>query len=93
MLSCCFHLKYTIIVKVCLRMVLILYHGVKSNFLNRFEEAMNRIEISSSAALLIELSLTFRTDTHSDTFAEFAQRLLNNIKKLSSGYSPVDIIC
>ena len=70
-----------------------LYHGVKSNILNRFEQVANRTEISSSAALLIELSPMFRSDTHSGTFEEFTRRLFNNIKKLSSGYSRVDIIC
>ena len=45
-----------------------LYHGVKSNILNRFEQVANRTEISSSAALLIELSPMFRSDTHSGTF-------------------------
>ena len=49
-----------------------LYHGVKSNILNRFEHVTNRIEISSSAALLIELSPLFRSDTHFGTFEEFA---------------------
>ena len=70
-----------------------LYHVVKSNILNRFEQVANRTEISSSAALLIELSPMFRSDTHSGTFEEFTRRLFNNIKKLSSGYSRVDIIC
>ena len=53
----------------------------------------NRIEILSSAALLIELSPLFRSDTHFGTFGEFARWFFNNIKKLSSGYSSVDIIC
>ena len=70
-----------------------LYRGVKTNILNRFEQVTNRIEISSSAALLIELSPKFKSDTYSGTFEEFTRRLLNNIKKLSSGYSRVDIIC
>ena len=70
-----------------------LYHGVKSNILNRFEQVANRTEISSSAALLIELSPMFRSDTHSGTFEEFTRQLFNNIKKLSSGYWRVDIIC
>ena len=70
-----------------------LYHDFKSNILNRFEQVTNRIEISSAAALLIELSLKFRSDTHSGTFEELARRLFNNIKKLSTGYSHADIIC
>ena len=70
-----------------------LYHGFKSNILNRFEQVTNRIEISSSAALLIELSLMFRSDTHSGTFEELARRLFNNIKKLPTGYSHADTIC
>ena len=70
-----------------------LYRGVKTNILNRFEQETNRIEISSSAALLIELSPKFKSDTYSGTFEEFSRRLFNNIKKLSSGYSLVDIIC
>ena len=70
-----------------------LYRGVKANILNRFEQETNRIEISSSAALLIELSPKFKSDTYSGTFEEFTRRLFNNIKKLSSGYSLVDIIC
>ena len=70
-----------------------LYRGVKTNILNRFEQVTNRIEISSSAALLIELSPKFKSDTYSGTFEEFTRRLFNNIKKLSSGYSLVDIIC
>ena len=70
-----------------------LYHGLKSNILNRFEQVTNRIEISSSAALLIELSPVFRRDTHYGTFEEFTRRLLNNVKKFPSGYSRVDIIC
>ena len=45
-----------------------LYHGVRSNILNRFEQMANRIQISSSAALLIELNPMFRSDTHSSTF-------------------------
>ena len=32
-----------------------LYRGVKTNILNRFEQVTNRIEISSSAALLLNL--------------------------------------
>ena len=67
-----------------------LYHGVKSNILNWFEQVTNRIEISSSTALLIELSPMFRSNTPSGTFGEFARRLFNNIKKSSSGYSRVD---
>ena len=70
-----------------------LYRGVKTNILNRFEQETNRIEISSSAALLIELSPKLKSDTYSGTFEEFTRRLFNNIKKLSSGYSLVDIIC
>ena len=35
----------------------------------------------------------FRSDTYSGTFEEFTRRLFNNIEKLSSGYSRVDIIC
>ena len=69
-----------------------LHHGVKYNIPNRFEQVTNRIEISSSAALLIELSPMFRSDTHSGTFQEFARRLFNNISKLSSSYSRVNII-
>ena len=42
---------------------------------------------------MIELSPIFRSDTHSGTFKELAQRLFNNVKKLSTGYSGVDIIC
>ena len=53
----------------------------------------NRFEILSSAALLIELSPLFRSDTHFGAFGEFARWFFNNIKKLSSGYSSVDIIC
>ena len=34
----------------------------------------------------------FRNDTHSGTFEEFARRLFNNINKLSSSYSRVNII-
>ena len=49
-----------------------LYHGVRSNILNQIEQVTNRIEISSSAALLIELSPMFRCGTHSGTFEEFA---------------------
>ena len=70
-----------------------LYHGVKSNILNRFEQVTNRTEMSSPAALLIELSPMFRSGTHSATFEEFARRLFNNITKSSSGYSRADIIC
>ena len=47
-----------------------LYHGVKSNIFNRFKQVTSRIEISSSAVLLIELSPMFRSDTHSGTFEE-----------------------
>ena len=70
-----------------------LHHGVKSNILNRFEQVTNRIETSWSAVLLIELNPMFRSDTHSDTFEEFARRLFNNNKKSFSDYSRVDIIC
>ena len=70
-----------------------LYHGVKSNIINWFEYVTNRIEILSSAALLIELSPLLRSDTHFGTFGEFARWFFNNIKKLSSGYSSVNIIC
>ena len=47
-----------------------LYHGVKSNIFKRFKQVTSRIEISSSAVLLIELSPMFRSDTHSGTFEE-----------------------
>ena len=47
-----------------------LYHGVKSNIFNWFKQVTSRIEISSSAVLLIELSPMFRSDTHSGTFEE-----------------------
>ena len=70
-----------------------LHQTVKSNILNRFEQVTNKIEISSSAALLIGLSPIFKSDIHFGTFEEFARRLFNNIKKLSSGHSRVDIIC
>ena len=50
-----------------------LYRGVKTNILNRFEQVTNRIEISSSAALLIELSPKFKSDTYSGTFEEFTR--------------------
>ena len=50
---------------IILSMILIC---VKSNILNWFEQLANKNEISSSAALLIELSPMFRSDTHSDTF-------------------------
>ena len=70
-----------------------LHQSVKSNILNRFEQVTNKIEISSSAALLIELSPIFRSDTHFGTFEEFTRRLFNNIKKLSSSHSGVYIIC
>ena len=40
-----------------------LYHVVKPNILKRFEQVTNRIEISSSAPLLIEHSPMFRSDT------------------------------
>ena len=70
-----------------------LYHGVKSNILNRFEHVTNKIEISLSAALLIELSPFFRSDTHIGTFEEFARRLFDKIEKIANGYSRVDIIC
>ena len=39
-----------------------LYHGAKSNILNRFEQLTNKTEISSSAALLTENSSIFRSD-------------------------------
>ena len=70
-----------------------LYHGVKSNILNRFEHVTNRIEISSLAALLIELSPLFRSDTHIGTFEEFARRVFDKIEKIAKVYSCVDIIC
>ena len=54
---------------------------------------LKHIIISSSAALLIERSPMFRSGTHSGTFGEFARQLFNNIKKLFSVYSRVDIIC
>ena len=41
---------------------------------------------------MIELSPMFRSDTRSGTFEEFARRLFNNINKLSSSYSRVNII-
>ena len=58
-----------------------LYHSVKFNIFNRFEQVTNRTEISSTAALLIEFSPMIRRETHSGTFEEFARRLFNNIKK------------
>ena len=54
---------------------------------------LKHIIISSSAALLIERSPMFSSGTHSGTFGEFARQLFNNIKKLFSVYSRVDIIC
>ena len=60
-------------------MVLILYHGIKSNILNRFQQVINRIEVSSLAALLIELRPMFRSDTHSDTL----QNSLNDFLMIS----------
>ena len=62
-----------IIVKVCLRMVLICIIVVKTNSLNQFEQVTNRIEISSSAALLIEPSPKFKSDTYPGTFEEFTR--------------------
>ena len=42
---------------------------------------------------MIKVSPVFRSDTYSGTFEEFTQQLFNNIKKLSSEYSCVVIIC
>ena len=88
MLSCCFHLKYMIMVKVRLRMVLICI--MVSNPI--FQIDSNKWQIELSAALLIELSPMFRSDTYSGTFEEFARRLFNNINKLSSSYSRANIV-
>ena len=60
-----------------------LYHSLKSNILNVFEQVTNRFEISSLAVLLIGFSPMFRKDTHSGTFDKFPRQLLNNVQKLS----------
>ena len=54
-----------IIVKDCLRMVLICI--MVSNILDRFKQVTNRTETSSSAVLSIELSPVLKSDTHSGT--------------------------
>ena len=64
--SCCFHLKYD----YCQSLSedgSDLYHGVKSNILDRFKQVTNRTETSSSAVLSIELSPVLKSDTHSGT--------------------------
>ena len=70
-----------------------LYHGTKSSILQRFEKTSAPSPSSASAALVVELSPMFRSGNHSGTFEEFAQRLFNEIQRLSLGYSRVDIIC
>ena len=77
-----------IMVKVRLRMVLICI--MVSNPI--FQIDSNKWQIELSAALLIELSPMFRSDTYSGTFEEFARRLFNNINKLSSSYSRANIV-
>ena len=84
--SCCFHLTYD----YCQSLSedgSDLYHGVKSNILDRFKQVTNRTEISSSAVLSIELSSVLKKDNHSGTC-----ELFNNIKKLSSVSARADII-
>ena len=70
-----------------------LYHGTKSSILQRFEKTTSKAPCSSSAVLIVELSPMFRSDNHSGSFESFSKRLFNVIKKLSSGFSRVDIIC
>ena len=90
MLSCCFHLKYMIIDKVCQKTIQIC---IMVSNPNRFEQVTNRNEISSSAAPMIEPIPMLRSDTLSGTSENKFARRFNNINKLFSSYSRVNIIC
>ena len=67
-----------------------LYHGTKSNILQRFDKTPAK---QPMAALIVELSPMFRKVDHSRSFEMSSKKLYGEIGKLSSGYSRVDVIC
>ena len=88
MLSCCIHLKYMIIIKVFLWMILIcimLSNPIFSNDLNKWQ-----IELKFHHQLLYWLNIVQCLEV---TLEEFTWRMFNNIKKLSIEYSLVDMTC
>ena len=70
-----------------------LYHGTKSSILQRFDITPAKPPTSTSAALIVELSPLFRKTNHTGSFEMFSQRLFNEIRKISIGFSKVDVVC
>ena len=62
-----------------------LYHGTKSNVIQRLEKSSAPTASSLSTSIIIELSPILRNDFSADTFT--------HLMHISDGYDPVDITC
>ena len=69
-----------------------LYHGTKSNILQRFKPTkFPGNEISS--AIIIELSAILRCAFNAITFNDFAGKIYTYITDIATGYDRIDIVC
>ena len=69
-----------------------LYHGTKSNILQRIEST----ELPGSApssAIIIGLSAIMRCSFDAITFDDFAVKIYNHILGMAEGYNRIDVIC
>ena len=69
-----------------------LYHGTKSNILQRFEKT-NCPGLSPSSVIIIELSAILRREFYAKTFAEFALNVFNHILNVGKDYDRIDVVC
>ena len=70
-----------------------LYHGSKSNILQRLEKSPAPGVPSPSSAIIIELSPILRCDFSANTIDDFAQTIYIHIMNIADGYDRVDIVC
>ena len=61
-----------------------LYHGTKSNILQRFEKT-NCPGLSPSSVIIIELSAILRREFYVKTFAEFWYEMMQNMFLINAG--------
>ena len=64
-----------------------LYHGMKSDILRRFDQTSSPEILTSSSAIIFELSPLLRLDFKADTFSSFTQRTYTHIIKLGREYT------
>ena len=69
-----------------------IYHGTKSNLLQRFETT-DPPAPSASSALIIELSALMRRSFEAKSFDQFAVEVYQLILGMGDGYERIDVIC